>query len=315
MRKFLTFSAVCALVLLSGCTGRPTENSATAFMLDTVVNINAEADRKIIDDTMNFCRALEGKLSRTNEDSPVWALNSGKIVEDAEIAYLIERSAYYSRLTNGRFDISIYPVSRLWDFRGDSIPSDTDIAAALKNVGYEKIKINGNSVDLNGRQIDLGGIAKGYISEKAADYLEDKGVQNAVLNFGGNVVLMGDSYQTVEIKNPFKDGNVAKLRLKNTSIVTSGTYERFIEVGGKKYHHILDTKTGYPCKSDIISATVIGENPTDADALSTACVILGLNEAKILINSIEGVEAVFVLTDGSIHTSAGIYSENGYYRL
>ncbi len=316
MRKILTFSAICAYVLLSGCTNKPTQNSATAFMLDTVVNITAQCDKQTINDTLNFCRELEGKLSRTDEVSTVYMLNkSGSMTVDDHTAYLIKRAGYYSELTDGRFDITVYPLSKLWDFKNGSIPSDKDIAMALKSVGYEKIEQNKNEVRLNGTKIDLGGIAKGYISFKAREYLEGRGVENAVLNFGGNIVLMGDEYREVEIKNPFKDGKIATLYLKDTSIVTSGTYERFIEKDGKKYHHILDPDTGYPCDSDVVSATIICKNPTDADALSTACVVLGCKEATNLIDRLDGVEAVFVTIDGKIHTSSGIYCKDGYYRL
>lgn len=314
MRKFLILGTVCSLVLLSGC--GQTTNSATGFMMDTVVNIEAECQKGVLDDTLNFCRTYEKMLSRTDSDSEIYLLNkNGKAEVSDETAYLISRSLYFSGLTDGKFDVSICPVSSLWDFTGDALPDDEAIKKALKKVGYQKIKVDGNEVDLGGAEIDLGAIAKGYISGKARDYLKKKNVKNAVINFGGNVVVMGERYYNVGIKNPFASGVSATLKVKNTAVVTSGTYERYVEVDGKKYHHILDTKTGYPVESDLVSATVICADPTDADALSTCCLVLGLNEATELINNMGGVEAVFITRDGELHFSSGIYAEDGYYRL
>ncbi len=312
----MIFTAALSLVCLSGC-GAARVNSATAFMMDTVVNIEAECEKGIIDDTLNFCREYEKKLSRTDTGSEVYALNNsaGSMAVSDDTAYLIRRALYFSELTGGKFDITICPVSSLWDFTGDALPDDTEIKKKLAMVGYERVSLDGNTVDLGGAQIDLGAIAKGYITDKAADYLKKQGVENAVLNFGGNVVVMGDDYYNVGIKSPSGDGLAAQLRVKNTAVVTSGTYERYIEWQGKRYHHILDPHTGYPVESDIISATVISENSTDADALSTCCLLLGLDDATALINGIEGVEAIFITADGEVHISNGIYSEDGYYRL
>ncbi|MBO5725868.1 MAG: FAD:protein FMN transferase [Clostridia bacterium] len=314
MRKILILGTVCSLILLSGCVQKT--NSATAFMMDTVVNIEAVGDKGIIDDTLNYCRTYEKMLSRTDEGSQVYKLNrSGKGEVSDDLALLLAKSIDFSKKTDGKYDVSICSVSSLWDFKGDTLPDANAIKAALNNVGYEKIKLDGNYVDLGGAQIDLGAIAKGYISSKAVDYLKSKGVKTAVVNFGGNVVVMGDDYYNVGIKNPFGDGVSATLKVKNTAVVTSGTYERYITVDGKKYHHIIDTKTGYPVDSDIVSATVICADPTDADALSTCCLVLGLDAAQKFINNTDGVEAIFITTDGEIHISSGIYAEDGYYRL
>ena len=158
-------------------------------------------------------------------------------------------------------------------------------------------------------------MAKGYIADKAREYLSEKGVVDAVINMGGNIVLMGEGYQNVGIKNPFGGGVAATLRAKNTAVVTSGTYERYVTVDGKRYHHILNPETGYPVESDLVSATVITENSAEADVLSPCCLILGLQSARELINMLPDTEAVFITIDGEIHTSSGIYSEDGYLRL
>ncbi len=314
MRKILILSTVCSLIFLSGCVQKTT--TATAFMMDTVVNIEAVCEKGILDDTLNYCRTYEKMLSRTDTESNVYALNSaGKGSVSDDLSLIIKKSLEYSEISDGKFDITVCPVSLLWDFKGDTLPDDKAIKSALSSVGYKKIKIDGNSVDLGGTQIDLGAIAKGYISGKATEYLKQQGVKQAVINFGGNVVVMGDDYYNVGVKNPFASGISATLKVKNTAVVTSGTYERYIMVDGKKYHHIIDTKTGYPVESDIVSATIICEDPTDADALSTCCLVLGLDKARELINKTEGVEAVFITLDGELHFSSGIYAEDGYYRL
>lgn len=315
MRK--NFAIVCALALifLGGC--NPTyQNNSTRFLMNTVVNITADADYNVLNGAFSLCQEFEEKFSKTLESSEIYRLNSlgGGEVSD-ECIDILKKSVYYSELTGGEFDVTICSVSDLWDFNQKKIPSSNDIAEAIKSVGYKKIEITGNRVDLNGAKIDLGGIAKGYIADKVRDYFAANGTKTAIINLGGNIVLMGEEYSDVGIKNPFSQGVIATVRLKNKAVVTAGTYERAFRENGVNYHHIIDAKTGYPAKSDIVSATVICDSAEQADALSTSCVLLGLSGGLNLIENTEGVEAIFITSEGGIHISSGIFCEDGIYRL
>lgn len=300
---------------MSGCTVK-SEQSATAFMMDTVVNIKAVTDKGVLDDALNTARKYEALLSHTDKDSEIYRLNeNGTLKVSDETAYVLTEALKYCKITNGKFDISIGEITELWDFENKIIPSDYELKSAVQKSGYEKITVDGNNVDTGGTKINLGAVAKGYIADKVRCYLLANGVNSGILNFGGNVVVFGDDYSVVGIKDPNGGEVLAKLKVKNTSVVTSGTYERSFTKDNKNYHHILNSKTGYPAETDLLSATVICSDGTKADVMSTCCLILGLRDGLEFINSQTDVEAIFVTLDGEIFTSSGIYSDNGYYLL
>ncbi len=311
----IILSTVCLAVILSGCTVK-SEQSATAFMMDTVVNIKAVADKGVLDDALNTARDYEALFSHTDKNSEISRLNEiGTLNVSDETAYILTEALKYCEITNGKFDISLGEVTDLWDFENKIIPDDTALKRAVQKSGYTKITVDGNTVNTGGTKINLGAVAKGYIADKVRDRLLANGVSSGVLNFGGNVVVFGDDYSVVGIKNPNGDSVLAKLKVKNTSVVTSGTYERAFIRDNKNYHHILNSKTGYPADTDLLSATVICSDGTKADIMSTCCLLLGLQDGLEFINSQTDVEAIFVTLDGEIFTSSGIYSDNGYYLL
>ena len=297
MRKLSVFCVILLLTALCGCE----ENSEqTRFLLDTVANIKADCDVDTLSGAFSLCEELEKTLSRTVDNSDIWQLNNGdgfvEVSEDTR--KIIEKSLYYSELSNGKFDISVYVVSSLWDFKNQVIPSCNEIAEALKNIDYEAIEIKENSINTNGKQIDLGGIAKGYIADKAKDYLVSKGVKKGLINLGGDIVCFGDTYK-IAIEKPFEGTSAAILKIKDRAVVTSGIYQRFIEKDGKYYHHIIDPKTGYGAENELASVTVIGENALDCDALATVCMLVGLENSKKIIEE-SSCEAVFIDKKGKI---------------
>ncbi|MBP0985474.1 MAG: FAD:protein FMN transferase, partial [Oscillospiraceae bacterium] len=184
-----------------------------------------------------------------------------------------------------------------------------------KHIGYKKIEIEGSKVRLTDPEtkLDLGGIAKGYIGDRMAEVLESKGVVSAVVNLGGNVICIGGKTDeddfVIGVETPFSDRSeiIGKIRARDKTLVTSGVYERRIEVDGKTYHHILDSKTGWPVDTDLDAVTLIADkgHSGDIDALSTICLIKGPDEGMKLIESMDGIEGVFVLSDGDIRTTAG----------
>lgn len=206
-----------------------------------------------------------------------------------------------------------------WDFgeNKDTVPSQKDINAALPTVDYHNIEISDNTVTLKNpkTQIDLGGIAKGYIADQMKAQLRSDGITEGIINLGGNVLTVGlkksgDTYK-IGIQKPFDDSGspIASVDITDASLVSSGVYERYFEKDGKRYHHILNPKTGYPYENGLLGVTIITDSSVDADALSTTCFALGLEDGMKLIENTKGAEAVFITEDFTLHKSSGIGSE------
>ena len=316
MKKIISLNLSLVLLLLCGCAAQ--ENKDTKFLLDTVVTLRATCDSETLGGAFELCQNFENLLSRTVKDSDVYTLNNsnGFVEVDSHTSKIIKQAVYYGDLSGGKFDVTIYPVSSLWDFNNEVIPSRDEIAEALKNIDYQSIEVDDNRVNLNGKKIDLGGIAKGYIADRLLDYFKEHGVAEGIIDLGGNVVVFGERDYTVGIKKPFTDSEIAaSLVVKNKSVVTSGTYERYVKADITLYHHILDPKTGYACDTDLTSSTIISDSSMQADAYSTICILLGLEKAKEFIEKESGVEAIFIDNDGKIHYTSGLSLNNNKFAL
>ena len=313
MKKITPILLIFTLCL---CSCKGSTNSETRFLLDTVATITANCSDETLDGAFELCKDYENLLSRTKEESTVFKLNnsSGFKEIDNETLKIIERSLYYSRLSDGKFDITIMPVSILWDFKNEIIPTKDEISEALKNVDYEAIEINGNLLNLNGKKIDLGSIAKGYIADKVKEYLISCGATNGIVNLGGNVVVFGKEYK-VGIMRPFSEDAVATLSISDKSVVTSGIYQRYIKKDGAIYHHIIDTKTGYAVDNELASVTIIADSSMDCDALSTVCMLVGTKKATEIIEKTPDTEAVFVDRNGNLTFTDGIYKKENLLYL
>ena len=308
--KHLVLLSTCLTIIISGCsftTNKPYTKSA--FYFDTVVTISiySRSNRTILDECFKLCETFENTVSKTIPTSDVSRINAAQgrpvKVSDTTI-YLLKKAIYYSEITNGAFDITINPLSELWNIKENkgNIPTNSDIKNALEHVNYKNIKINDNYVTLTDVEasIDLGGIAKGYLADYLKNFMVEKGVKSGIINLGGNVLTIGTKPDGTDfeigIQRPFaEDGTIATSVLtNNSSVVTSGTYERYFEIENEIYHHILDTDTGYPTKSGLYSVTILSEYSLEGDALSTACMVLGYENAYKLIHSIDNVDAIFI---------------------
>ena len=326
MKKRFFAAAFAAMLLLSGC-GTDTKEpvSKSAFVLNTIASISiyeysGKKDASgLIDEAFALCSEYENLLSRTIEGSDVCRLNESKgetVLVAPETEYLIRQAVYFSELSDGAFDITIAPASVLWDFNSESplVPGKDALDEAVALIGYENISFGEDGITLrNGAKIDLGGIAKGYITDRLVDYLKENGVKSAIVNLGGNIYAAGrrDSRDfNIGIKKPFGENSklAGILHVSDTSVVTSGVYERYFERDGIKYHHILDPETGMPVYNGIDSVTIICPSSLYADALSTAAFVLGAEKGLRLIESMENTEAVFIMSDGSYIESSGIGS-------
>ena len=320
IQKYLAcfISASLVLLTLSGC--RPLNSkvplSKSAVFFDTYITISLYlgGSEEILSKCLDLCDFYENLFSAEIPTSDIARINSaGKeaVKVSSETIYLIEKSIEYSRLTNGLYDITIYPVSKLWDFHGDSpnVPDEEVLKAALLNVDYNNIVIDAqnSTVALKNANasLDVGGIAKGYIADLIKEYLEDAGVTGALINLGGDISAVGAKSRyndfSIGISDPHDENNIIGCaKINDMCIASSGTYERCFEAGGRKYHHILDPKTGYPAGTDIAGITVIAPNAIDADALCTASILMGSTEAISLINSLSDTECLIVKNDSSI---------------
>lgn len=303
----------CALL----CSCKSTPMTRTFFAADTVCTITLyDGNESDLDGAVTLCNDLAKRLDANSETSEIYVLNQNGVLNnpDEDLYTVIKIAKEYAEKFSGVFDPTVRAFTELWDFNGDNIPSNKDLNAAACYVNYENINIEEVKISLSGgAKIELGAIAKGYISQKIYDYLKDRNVTSAVINLGGNVTLLGNKNGnsfSVGIQKPFEDEIAATLYAENCSVVTSGIYQRYIEKDGIVYHHLLNSKTGMPEQNGLYSVTVISESGTDADALSTAVFLLGMEKGKEYIEGLENTEAIFIDSNNNIHTTSGLVIDN-----
>lgn len=327
-RNTLLILTLLTGLILSGCKRTPAPITKSGFYFNTIISVTLYDSTKeqLLEDCFALADQYEGYFSNTIADSDISKINAsgGKPVRvHKETLELLQKGISYGELSNGKFDITIGKLSDLWDFStktllyttdSSMIPTDTQIADALSSVDYRSIQITGDEVTLSNpnTRIDLGGIAKGYIADKMKEYLTENGVHEGLINLGGNVLVLGSktdgSAYTIGIQKPFsQDGSaIASVKVSDETVVSSGIYERYFEVSGKRYHHILDTATGYPYDNGLLGVTIITKNSVDGDGLSTTCFSLGLTDGLALIEQLDDTEAIFITDDYELHTSSGI---------
>lgn len=316
-KRIVSLLIIVGLILsLCGCKKNiePISKSGVALNTSILLTIYDSDDKSILNEAYNMIVKYDNMFSRTNPSSEIYKLNeSGKATVSDETLEVIKLGIEYSKASNGSFDISVEPITALWNFSSDNpkVPDSSQLSGALSHVNYENIIINGNEVTLKDPEggIDLGAIAKGYIGSKVEEFLKSKGIKSAIINLGGNIVCIGSkpdgTNYTVGLQDPFQDRNVysEKISVSAKSVVTSGTYERFFEENGKKYHHILDTKTGFPYENGIAAVTIISNNAKISDALSTLVFTKGIEEGIAYINSLDDTECMIIENDGTRHYS------------
>ena len=319
MKRFSLILLCVLLIFGSGCKKDDNKLSSTQVMMDTVVTITIwDSDIGTLNGAMELCRQYEQLLSRTVETSDIAKLNqTGVATVSPDTAALLKLSLDVSARSNGAFDATILPLVELWDINNaNTPPSQSSIDEAIKSVDYRSITVDGTHVNTNGAKLDLGGIAKGFIADKVHEYLKSNGVSKAIINLGGNVQLIGSNDgkdYTVGIQKPFglHGESAVLLKLQNKTAVTSGIYERYFEFDDKIYHHVLDPKTGYPADNGIQSVTILSDSSALADSLSTACLVLGVEDGTHLAESFNA-DVIFLMSDGSITTSKNLkVDQNG----
>lgn len=319
---------------LSGCQNQaptpapaPTTQpiSKNTFLLGTVIDITIydKQDESIIDKAFARIAEIESKMTINNaETSEIIALNNASGKNEVKVSpdtfFVLEKGKQYSERSNGKFDITIGPVVKLWNIGTEyaAVPENGKLEEAVKLVDYTKLTLNKDNytakLETEGMKVDLGAIAKGYAADEVARVLKENGVEHAIINLGGNVMTVGGNPNgnpwRIGIQDPFNPRGefLGIVPAVDKTVVTSGTYERFFEENGKKYHHILDTTTGYPVDNKLYSVSIVTDISVDGDGLSTTTLLIGLEEGMKLIESLENVEAIFITSDKQVYVSSGL---------
>lgn len=323
MKRIVPLILILCL-FLSGCGEAIT--TKTVFAMDTVMNLTvydtgARADMVLSDCNRELFR-LEKLLSVTDEESEIARFNAGdKDALSSETSGLIAAALANAFDTGGTYDPTVYPVMKLWGFYNDkfTVPDEDALSEVLPYIDHTRLDVSPGAPRKiympQGMGVDLGGIAKGYAAKNVLEIIRSHGVEAAVISLGGNVGLMGQkpdgSDWTVAVEKPDGSGEaVATMTIpggeKNTYVVTSGAYQRYFEVDGVRYHHILDPETGFPAETDLLSVTIISERGTEADALSTALFVMGFEEAVSYWQSHSEDFSVVLITEEGLFASEGI---------
>ena len=336
MGRFKLLIFLLIVLLICGCGKK--EYSRVEILMDTVVEIkvshrNKVEAQKAIDSAMEEMKRVEQKMSRFLPDSEVSRINNeassetvresratgGWIPVDDELFCLLKESVRLSELTGGCFDVTVYPLMKIWKFAGENprVPGEKEIKDELESVGYKNMRVENGKVRFakKGMGIDLGGIAKGYAVDAAVRVLKEKNIGSAMVNAGGDIYVLGrkgGKPWRIGIRHPRKEGDIlGVVEVEDRAIVTSGDYERFFFSGGKRYHHIFDPKTGYPANG-CQSVTIVAKETTFADALATGVFVLGPRQGMDLLEKLEEVEGVIVDKEGEVSVSSGLASQIEY---
>jgi len=329
MKKMIAIILSISLILgITGCSKKEiTPVSRETFALGTIIDFKIyDKDQEKADKVINECiqriKEIEQKMSTNIDSSDVMDVNknAGKqsVKVSNETMYVAKKSLEYSHLTNGKFNLTVYPLVNLWGIGTENarVPSQNEINEAINNINYNDVVFDEtkNTIYLKkeNQGIHLGAIAKGYVGDEIKKIFIENDIKSAFVNLGGNVMAyetkVDGSKWRIGIQNPLdtRGEYLGVVSVENKSIVTSGNYERYFEQDGKRYHHILDATIGYPADTGIISTSIITESGIDADALSTSIYLIGLDEGRKLIESLDGVEAIFVTKDKEVYTTSGL---------
>lgn len=331
--EFLVFAiALCIIFIGYYIIGRNTKESKETivrefYALGTIIRLRVYGNKgeRAIEEAIDRLNTIDNKMSVFKEFSEVSMINKKAGISSQEVSedtyFVIKKAVEYSELSEGTFDPTIRPIVSLWRIGSDNprIPNKSEIVKNLKLVNYKDIILSekDHSIGLKYEKqaIDVGGIAKGYAADEVKKVFKNNKIKSALIDLGGNIFALGKkpdkTLWKIGIQNPFntRGEHVGVISVENKSIVTSGNYERYFTKDGKVYHHIIDPKTGYPSESEIISATIISDYSIDGDGLSTGVYIMGIEKSINLIESLKGIDAIFITKNKEIYVTSGMKDE------
>lgn len=326
--------------LLAGCTplAKNTDDSQgnkpvseSEFLMGTIVKLTifdeVEDSEAIFGKVFERIAEIEDKMTINDDsaDSEIARLNheAGKryVKLSPDTFYVLEKGKYYSEISNGKYDITVGALVKLWNIGTDEarVPGEAEIENTISLVNYENLLLDKENLSAHltvpGMIVDLGSIAKGYAADETAEILKESGIKHAIVNLGGNILVLntrpdGTPWR-IGLQDPFtpRGDYMGIVMLEDESLVTSGTYERYFEQDGKRYHHILNPETGYPEENSLLSVSIITKNSIDADGLSTATFLLGLEKGMQFIEGLPDTEAIFITSDKKVYVTSGISEE------
>ncbi|WP_099468058.1 FAD:protein FMN transferase [Konateibacter massiliensis] len=331
MKKIICLILTSCLIVagMTAC-GVEEHYEESKVLMDTLVTLNATGKnaQKAVEESFSRIEEIESIASSTIEGSDVYQINdaagNSAVTVHTETLTMIQNAVTYSELSDGAFDITVGPLIKLWGIHTDHerVPSDEEIKAALPLVDYHNIQVNEkeSSVMLlkEGMSIDLGAVAKGFAADEVRSIFEKYEIKNALINLGNSTIYtIGKNSQGtswgIGIANP-RDTDLshyfAIVRTSGEALSTSGDYERFFIQDGKRYHHILNPKTGYPADSGVMSTTIVTDgtlsnNSMLADILSTVVFVLGKDKGIEFVESLDGVSCAVTGQDYKLYTSEG----------
>lgn len=298
--------------------------SRTELTMGTVVKITLfdGGSEEVLDKAFNRIGEIEDLVSVNKEGTELDKLNENsgiKPVKLSDTSYdIINKGLYYTKLSKGGYDLTIGPLVKLWSIGlpEAKVPTQEEINQAISKIDYSKVEINPDTKEVflteKGMSIDLGSIAKGYATDEVVDILKTEGVKSAIIDLGGNIYALGlkegNKNWNIGIQNPFDDRGsaIGSLQVSDKTVVTSGVYERYIEKDGIKYHHILNPTTGYPYDTEIQGVSIIADKSIDGDALSTLIFTKGIDEGLELVESLKGVDAIFITNEKKVYITEGL---------
>ena len=324
MKKYCLF--LLLVLSLASCKPAVKKENRTVFALGTVCSIQVftEKSQTEVESILQTCtrrlEELERHLSANAEFSTLIDINKAAGVSavnvPADIYPLFERAMFFAEKTDGAFNPAIGGVVKLWNigFENARKPEDQDIQEALSLTDYKDVQLTGTAVFLKkeGMKLDLGAIAKGFAADELTRIVKQAGIMHAVIDIGGTIAAAGvrpdGKRWNIGIRDPrIRQGQpIISAPIENRSISTSGSYERYFEQDGVRYHHIIDPATGYPVRNNLIAVSVFSNSATDADALSTACFVLGYEKAVKLLAELPDTEALFIFEDNSVRATGDL---------
>ena len=314
------FALITALAVLvftdaAGKSEKETEKMSVAMGTVVLQKLYGKGDKtKESSDIVALIDSLENKISWRKENSVINTLNKTNSAKcDEEMKEIFEKSLAVYESSGGAFDITVGKLTTLWNIGEENarVPSKKEIKTALKYIGSSSLDFrNAEVLSKKGQLVDLGAVGKGLACDKVREYLENTDVSGAVISVGGSVLLYGKNGKSgwsVAVRDPRgkSEEYMGVLTLDSCCVSTSGDYERTLEHDGKTYHHIIDTKTGYPSESGLMSVTVVSQSGFMSDALSTACFVLGKEKGEKLLCEY-GAEGVFIDKNKNVFVTGGL---------
>lgn len=323
MRR-LSLLCIVLLLLLTGCSAsEPCRRELMAmdtFMTLSVYAQSPAAGEALLEEAAGEIRRLEGLLSVTDPGSEIYQVNHGGAVSLSEpVRELLEKALELCRETGGALDVTVYPAVRAWGFTTGEyrVPEEAELSALVERVDYGRVSLDGDRLALpEGVELDLGSVGKGWTGDRLTALFREAGVSSAIMELGGNVQALGTKPDgapwRVAVQAP-GGGYAGVLEIADKAVVTSGGYQRYFEQDGEIYWHIIDPAQGRPARSGLQSVTIVADEGTLCDGLSTALFVMGREEALDFWRTRNDFECVLISEDNTVAITEGLEESFSLY--